>query len=595
MRTLLLRLKNLPAWVRRKKTSALLRFSSSRGKESNDCLIANELFPFDIECSFKSFAAFEGASPKLYKGSLQLAEGVAIRSFGISFKEWRIHFWIQKLPLLQVAKFQISEIGNDDYLILQNNSQDKINPEINSIALNFKSPNSANFDNWILDLKQQDIIWDPDPSRVCFLQSIGLKAYWLNPEAMSNGWLDKSSAQEKDGWAKNLGLAPPPLDHILVLGCGGSELDRSLGYEAKCSTNTNNDSLSYFPGWEELIIETKLDAFLQAGWISCATSLENNIVWINPRDYFDETFLKLFNTPINLVKTPISSMELRSIFKDENSLAFYEDRFKSEFETSYIWESSVQPKVAVAISLFNYEDRIVDALQSVQDQTQSQIELIVVDDASEDSSLNVVRKWMIHCLEKKQHSFARILLLKHKKNRGLAAARNTAFSSAKSDWCFVLDADNQLFPEAISTCIELTKSCSENLAVIHPLLLVESEQGREDDKRSLSGHAPWQKQRLKHENTIDAMALVRNSAWKTVGGYTHIEGGWEDYDFWCKLIDQGFHGIQCPKVLALYRSHNRSMSHRFTNINWKELSRTLFKRHPWMTPRALQPKKDSSL
>ena len=78
------------------------------------------------------------------------------------------------------------------------------------------------------------------------------------------------------------------------------------------------------------------------------------------------------------------------------------------------------------------------------------------------------------------------------------------------------------------------------------------------------------------------MALVRRSSWESVGGYTHIEGGWEDYDFWCKLVEAGFYGVQSPRVLATYRSHADSMSHTATNHSWRALSRTLQERHPWL-------------
>ena len=82
---------------------------------------------------------------------------------------------------------------------------------------------------------------------------------------------------------------------------------------------------------------------------------------------------------------------------------------------------------------------------------------------------------------------------------------------------------------------------------------------------------------------VDAMALIRRRAWHDVGGYTHIEGGWEDYDFWCKLIEAGYHGLLCPQILAVYRSHAQSMSHCATNQSWRALSRTLQHRHPWLS------------
>ena len=78
------------------------------------------------------------------------------------------------------------------------------------------------------------------------------------------------------------------------------------------------------------------------------------------------------------------------------------------------------------------------------------------------------------------------------------------------------------------------------------------------------------------------MALIRRHAWQQVGGYTHIPGGWEDYDFWCCLIDAGFRGELCPRVLATYVRHGGSMIHRSTDLQLRPISRQLQARHPWL-------------
>ena len=176
----------------------------------------------------------------------------------------------------------------------------------------------------------------------------------------------------------------------------------------------------------------------------------------------------------------------------------------------------------------------------------------------------------------------RVLLLRHGWNAGLAVARNTALAHSQAPWCFVLDADNSLFPHAVADCLALADESDPHLAVVHPLLAVEAELGRLDDQRTLVSSAIWQRERLLAGNVVDAMALIRRSAWETVGGYTHIEGGWEDFDFWCKLAGAGYHGLQCPRILAVYRSHAASMSHCATNRSWHALSRTLQQRHPWL-------------
>jgi GT2 family glycosyltransferase len=85
------------------------------------------------------------------------------------------------------------------------------------------------------------------------------------------------------------------------------------------------------------------------------------------------------------------------------------------------------------------------------------------------------------------------------------------------------------------------------------------------------------------------MALVRRSAWDAVGGYTHIPGGWEDFDFWCKLIDANWHGVLCPQRLAIYCSHGNSMLATSSQRQVRRLSRLLQARHPWLRLAPAEP------
>jgi glycosyltransferase involved in cell wall biosynthesis len=279
---------------------------------------------------------------------------------------------------------------------------------------------------------------------------------------------------------------------------------------------------------------------------------------------------------------PLTPADLRAELAGQPLQALAEERPSPPAETLFSWQLPEASGAAVVVSLFNYADRITAALNSAASQRQRQLELIVVDDASTDGGTAVVEAWMQALLAAGDHPFVRLQLLRHSRNAGLAAARNTAFAAAQAPWCLVLDADNALYPDAVAACLALAEGGIDRLAVVHPLLAVEAEPGRPDEQRSLVSTAAWQQQRLLRENTVDAMALVRRSAWQAVGGYTHIEGGWEDYDFWCKLIAAGYHGVQCPRLLAVYRSHGGSMSQTVTNRSWRALSRTLQQRHPWL-------------
>jgi len=78
------------------------------------------------------------------------------------------------------------------------------------------------------------------------------------------------------------------------------------------------------------------------------------------------------------------------------------------------------------------------------------------------------------------------------------------------------------------------------------------------------------------------MALIRKTHWEQVGGYSHIPAGWEDYDFWCKLIGAGLHGVLCPQRLAIYNRHDTSMQATLTRSHVRELQRLFQARHPWL-------------
>lgn len=227
--------------------------------------------------------------------------------------------------------------------------------------------------------------------------------------------------------------------------------------------------------------------------------------------------------------------------------------------------------VTVAVSLYNYAQFLPDCLDSVLAQRHAAIELVVVDDVSvEDDSVAVASAWMREHAER----FSRVLLLRHGRNQGLAQARNTAFRHARASHVFVMDADNMIYPRAIGRLRQAIETSGAAAAYTQTELF--------GTKRSVGladiFHPEW----LRHGNYIDAMALVSRSAWRDVGGYTHIEGGWEDYDLWCKFIEQGYVAAFVPEMLCRYRVHQTSMLRTETARSYDSVFVEMTMRHPWM-------------
>ena len=175
-------------------------------------------------------------------------------------------------------------------------------------------------------------------------------------------------------------------------------------------------------------------------------------------------------------------------------------------------------------------------------------------------------------MEAHQERFSRVLLLRHRENRGLAKARNTAFRYSRTPFVFVLDADNALYPHCLKRLMEALQNSSASFAYA-----IAEKFG---DVSGLTNYIPWNPTQFAINNTIDAMVLIRKSEWEKVGGYSTDMPvmGWEDFDLWFKIARAGGWGVLVPEVLTRYRVHGSSMLRTVTNpkvgILWPHLRQT---------------------
>ena len=103
---------------------------------------------------------------------------------------------------------------------------------------------------------------------------------------------------------------------------------------------------------------------------------------------------------------------------------------------------------SIVIPLFNKENHVFKTIQSVLNQTYLFFEIIIINDASTDDSLKVVEGIKDH----------RILIIKHAKNLGLSAARNSGIRASKYNYIAFLDADDYWSPNYLEELLKLIKS-----------------------------------------------------------------------------------------------------------------------------------------
>jgi glycosyltransferase involved in cell wall biosynthesis len=99
-----------------------------------------------------------------------------------------------------------------------------------------------------------------------------------------------------------------------------------------------------------------------------------------------------------------------------------------------IKNSSSLPKISVVIPVYNSEKTITYCIRSVQNQKMSDIEIILVDDYSNDNSTNLIRKF--------QKNDKRIKLIRNKKNRGTLYSRSVGVLNSRGKYIMHLDNDD---------------------------------------------------------------------------------------------------------------------------------------------------------
>ena len=106
--------------------------------------------------------------------------------------------------------------------------------------------------------------------------------------------------------------------------------------------------------------------------------------------------------------------------------------------------------LSIVIPIYNVRKYIIRCLKSVQEQTYTDIECILVDDKGQDDSMQVAKQFV-----EEYNGPVRFLLCEHHVNQGLSAARNTGVNKASGDYIFFLDSDDSLPNDSIENLVRV--------------------------------------------------------------------------------------------------------------------------------------------
>ena len=105
-------------------------------------------------------------------------------------------------------------------------------------------------------------------------------------------------------------------------------------------------------------------------------------------------------------------------------------------------------KVSIIVPVYNVEKYLDECVKSILAQTYSNIEIVLVDDGSKDTSGSM-------CDEYKKHD-DRIVVV-HKENGGLSSARNAGMENASGDYYIFVDSDDTISPDMVEEMVKKAK------------------------------------------------------------------------------------------------------------------------------------------
>jgi glycosyltransferase involved in cell wall biosynthesis len=214
-------------------------------------------------------------------------------------------------------------------------------------------------------------------------------------------------------------------------------------------------------------------------------------------------------------------------------------------------------KVGVVVPMYNAEKTISATLQSIVAQTHENLDIVVVDDGSTDTSIDLVEAW--------QARDGRIRLIRQE-NAGVSIARNAGAAATDAEFLAFIDADDLWAPPKIELQLQTLVDGGPAVGLVYCWYATIDT----DDRIVTFGPQPrdegWVLSGLCAYNLIGngSTLLVRRAAFEAVGGFDpglRAQGydGAEDFLFCFRIAELAEFRVM-PRYLVGYRQTPNSMS-----------------------------------
>lgn len=188
--------------------------------------------------------------------------------------------------------------------------------------------------------------------------------------------------------------------------------------------------------------------------------------------------------------------------------------------------------ISIIIPVFNGAKTLGDTLNSIENQTFRDFEVIIVNDGSTDATIATFERFYKQKKLKNDYYFI------NQKNKGAPSARNRGFKEARGKFLFFCDADAVLRKDALEKMMNALDS-NKDLAYAYSSFLW---------GKKLFKLWPFDAERLKKMPYIHTMALIRREAFPATGWDENIKK-LQDWDLWLTMLEAGHQGVFINEIL----------------------------------------------
>ena len=238
-------------------------------------------------------------------------------------------------------------------------------------------------------------------------------------------------------------------------------------------------------------------------------------------------------------------------------------------------------KISVFITSYNQKAYLIEAIESVLNQTLKPFEIIIVDDCSHDGSQELIKEYA-----KRFPDLIRPYL--HKKNLGIPKNKSYALEQVRGELVTYLDGDDRFLPNKLELELNCLKNNPDAKIVFSNVYITDSD-GKRTGTWIENNHLPptgyvfhqvfgrdYPRRQLFRNEIVDYECL------KKVGFYDEEFAMYHDWDLRIRLTKH-FNVAFCSDILSEYRRHEKSISKLPFDRHFDELQRVYIKNKPLVT------------